>query len=141
MPELPDITVYLEALDQRIARRVLEKIRVVDMFVLRTAIPPIDSLVGRQVVELRRIGKRIVIGFENDLWLVIHLMIAGRLHWADAGGKRVSKNVLAEFFFGNGTLTLTEAGSKRRASVHLVETVAALSAHHPGGIEVFDCSL
>src|SRR5690349_10419873 len=133
MPELPDITVYLEALDRRISRRVLERIRLVDMFVLRTAVPPIDSLHGRRVVELRRIGKRIVIGFEGDLWLVIHLMIAGRLHWADTGAKRVSKNVLAEFVFDFGTLTLTEAGSKRRASVHLVQGVAALSAHDPGG--------
>jgi formamidopyrimidine-DNA glycosylase len=141
MPELPDITVYLEALDRRIARRVLERVRLADMFVLRTAVPPIDSLNGNRVVELRRIGKRIVIGFEHDRWLVIHLMIAGRLHWAEVGGKRVSKNVLAEFVFDRGTLSLTEAGSKRRASLHVVERADALAAHDPGGIDVLTCSL
>jgi formamidopyrimidine-DNA glycosylase len=141
MPELPDITVYLEALDRKIARRVLEKVRLADMFVLRTAVPPIDSLNGKRVVELRRIGKRIVIGFENDRWLVIHLMVAGRLHWTDVGGKPVSKNVLSEFKFENGTLSLTEAGSKRRASIHVVERANALAAHDPGGIDVLTCSL
>jgi formamidopyrimidine-DNA glycosylase len=141
MPELPDITVYLEALDRRISRRVLEKVRLADMFVLRTAVPPIDSLHGKRVVELRRLGKRIVIGFESDRWLVIHLMIAGRLQWADLDAKRVAKNVLVEFFFENGTLSLTEAGSKRRASLHAVEGASALAAHDPGGIDVLTCSL
>lgn len=141
MPELPDITVYLEALDRCISRRVLEKVRLADMFVLRTALPPIDSLNGKRVIELRRIGKRIVIGFEGERWVVIHLMIAGRLHWADVGAKRGGKNVLAEFLFENGTLTLTEAGSKRRASIHVVEGASVLAAHDPGGIDVLTCSL
>jgi len=141
MPELPDITVYIEALDRRIAGRVLEKVRLRDLFVLRTAIPPIDSLDGRRVTELRRIGKRVVIGFEADLWLVVHLMIAGRLHWVDADGKAVGKNVLAELRFENGTLTLTEAGTKHRASLHLVEGVAALARLDPGGIDVLSCTL
>ena len=141
MPELPDITVYLEALDQRIARRVLEKVRLADMFVLRTALPPIETLNGRRVVELRRMGKRIAIGFEGGRWLVIHLMIAGRLHWADIGAKRVGRNLLAEFLFESGTLTLTEAGTKRRASLHVVDGASALAVHDPGGIDVLTCSL
>src|SRR5262245_23710266 len=126
MPELPDITVYLEALAARVEGRRLERVQVVDIFVLRTAIPPIDSLAGRRVTALRRLGKRIVLGFEGDRWLVIHLMIAGRLHWTEAGGKIGSRNVLATFFFENGALTLTEAGTKRRAAMHVVDGEAAL---------------
>ncbi len=99
MPELPDITIYLEALERRLIGRVLERIRLAHVFVLRTAVPPIDSLHGRRVVALRRIGKRIVFGFEGDRWLVLHLMIAGRLQWADAGAKSTARNVLATFFF------------------------------------------
>src|SRR2546421_7397859 len=136
MPELPDITVYLEALERRVIGRRLERIRLADIFVLRTAIPPIDSLEGRRVDRLRRIGKRIAFGFEGDRWLVIHLMIAGRLHWVDPGGKLNNRNVLATFFFENGALTLTEAGTKHRASLHVVDGEQALRAHDPGGIDV-----
>ncbi len=136
MPELPDITVYLEALERRVLGRTLEKIRIVNLFLLRTAIPPIDSLHGRRVVALRRIGKRIVFGFEGDRWLVLHLMIAGRLHWFEAAVKpKAGGNVLATFVFDAGTLTLTEAGTKRRAALHVVGSEAGLAAHDPGGID------
>ena len=141
VPELPDITIYLEALEQRVAGRVLERIRLADMFVLRTAVPPIDSLEGRRVVGLRRLGKRIALGFEGERWLVIHLMIAGRLQWTEPGGKLTSRNVLATFFFDSGALALTEAGTKRRASLHVVDGEAALRAHDRGGIDVMTCSL
>src|SRR5687767_10424826 len=109
MPELPDIAVYLEALERRVLGRLLERIRIEHVFLLRTAIPPIDSIEGRRVVALRRLGKRIVFGFEGDRWLVLHLMIAGRLQWADAGVKSTARNVLATFLFENGILSLTEA--------------------------------
>ena len=140
MPELPDVTVYLEALDRRVLGRTLERIRLADMFVLRTALPPIDSLEGRRVVTLRRLGKRIAFGFEGGAWLVLHLMIAGRLHWAGAGGKLVNRNVLATFFFDSGALTLTEAGTKRRASLHVVADETGLAAHDRGGIDVLACT-
>ncbi len=140
MPELPDITVYLDALSTRLLGRVLERIKIANVFVLRTAVPPIDSLHGRRVVALRRIGKRIVFGFEGDSWLVLHLMIAGRLHWTDAGGKPTGRNVIASFVLEHGTLTLTEAGTKRRASLHVIDGENALSAHDPGGIDVFTCA-
>jgi formamidopyrimidine-DNA glycosylase len=140
MPELPDITVYLEALERRVSGRVLERIRLIDMFVLRTAVPPIDSLEGRRVVALRRLGKRIALGFEGDRWLVIHLMIAGRLQWTEPGGKLGNRNVLVTFFFDSGALTLTEAGTKRRASLHVVDGEAAPTAHDRGGIDVFVAS-
>ena len=147
MPELPDLTVYLEALDRRVVGQVLEKIRLENIFVLRTAQPPIDSLEKRRVVALRRLGKRIVFGFEGDRWLVLHLMIAGRLQWiapsASSGpvaAKPQVRNALAHFVFANGTLTLTEAGTKRRASLHVIDGEAALRAHDPGGIDVFACS-
>ncbi len=139
MPELPDITVYLEALEPRVVGQALEKIRLENIFVLRTAVPPIDSLHGRRVVALRRLGKRIAFGFEGDRWLVLHLMIAGRLQWAEAGVKPKNVNALAHFFFAHGTLTLTEAGTKRRASLHVLDGEAALRAHDPGGIDVFAC--
>jgi formamidopyrimidine-DNA glycosylase len=141
MPELPDVTVYLEALERRVLHRVLERIRLVDMFVLRTAVPPIDSLEGRRVVALRRLGKRIGFGFEGDRWLVLHLMIAGRLQWTDPGGKLSNRNVLATFFFETGALTLTEAGTKRRASLHVIDGEAGLREHDRGGIDVLTCSL
>jgi len=140
MPELPDVTVYCEALERRIVGRVLERVRLADIFVLRTAVPPIDSLSGRRALAVRRIGKRIAIGFEGERWLVVHLMIAGRLHWADPGGKLNGRNVLATFFFANGALTLSEAGTKRRASIHVLDGAAALRAHDPGGIDVFACT-
>jgi formamidopyrimidine-DNA glycosylase len=139
MPELPDITVYIEALERRVVGRRLDRIQLADMFVLRTAVPPIDSLVGRRVTELRRIGKRIVFGFEGDRWLVLHLMIAGRLRWVDGMAKPSGRNVLANFGLEHGTLTLTEAGTKRRASLHVVADEAGLRAHDPGGIDVMTC--
>jgi formamidopyrimidine-DNA glycosylase len=141
MPELPDITVYLETLDRRVVGQVLEKIRLENIFVLRTAVPPIDSLHGRRVIELRRIGKRIAFGFEGGPWLVLHLMIAGRLQWAAPGAKPTARNALAHFFFPGGTLTLTEAGTKRRASLHVVAGEDALRALDPGGIDVLAMTL
>jgi formamidopyrimidine-DNA glycosylase len=140
MPELPDITVYLEALERRLVGRKLERIRLADIFVLRTAVPPIDSLEGRRVAALRRIGKRIAYGFEGDRWLVLHLMIAGRLQWTEGEGKLPGRNVLATFLFENGALTLTEAGTKHRAALHVVEGEAGLRAHDPGGIDVLTCA-
>ncbi len=140
MPELPDITVYLDALAPRVLGRVLQRVRIAHVFLLRTAVPPIDSLPGRRVVALRRIGKRIGFGFEGDRWLVLHLMIAGRLQWVEAGGKPTTRNALADFVFDSGTLTLTEAGTKRRAALHVVDGEAALAAHDPGGIDVFTCA-
>ena len=140
MPELPDLTVYLEALERRVVGRVLERVRLENVFVLRTAVPPIDSLTGRRVVALRRLGKRIVFGFDDDHWLVLHLMIAGRLQWAEGAAKPTARNALAHFVFVNGTLTLTDAGTKRLASLHVVAGEAALQAHDPTGIDVFACS-
>ena len=140
MPELPDITVYLEALERRVLGRVLERVELANVFVLRTAIPPIDSLAGRRVMALRRLGKRIVFGFEGDRWLVLHLMIAGRLRWAERGAKPGGRNGLAILHFENGLLTLTEAGTKRRASLHVVDGEPGLRAHDPGGIDVFAAS-
>ena len=137
MPELPDITVYIEALEARVLGRVLERVRLDDIFVLRTALPPIDSLAGRRVERLRRLGKRIAFGFTGDRWLVVHLMIAGRLQWADAGAKLGARNILATFLFDSGTLALTEAGTKRRASLHVLEGEPALAAHDRGGLDVF----
>lgn len=140
MPELPDITVYCEAIERRMVGRVLDRIRVNDVFVLRTARPPIDSLAGKRVTAVRRLGKRVVLGFEHGAWLVVHLMVAGRLHWADVGGKLSNRNVLATFLFENGALTLTEAGTKHRASIHVVADEAELRRLDPGGIDVMGCS-
>jgi formamidopyrimidine-DNA glycosylase len=137
MPELPDIEAYLTALRPRIVGEPLERVRVAHVFLLRTAEPPLSSAEGRVVRELRRIGKRIAIGLDGDLWLVIHLMIAGRLHWRPVGASLAGRNQLAAFDFPNGTLTLTEAGSKRRASLHVLAGEAALEAIDPGGIDVF----
>jgi formamidopyrimidine-DNA glycosylase len=141
MPELPDINAYLCALETRIVGRTLEKVRVASPFVLRTAQPPISDVQGQEVRELRRIGKRVVIGFSNDLWIVIHLMIAGRLHWRGPGAKLSGRNNLAAFDFADGSLVLTEAGTKRRASLHVVSGEAGLRAMDPGGIEVFSSTL
>jgi formamidopyrimidine-DNA glycosylase len=146
VPELPDIVVYIEALEQRIQGQTLEKVTVASPFLLRTATPPIASVQGRKVVELRRLGKRICVRLEKDLWLVMHLMIAGRLHWKEGQSKgKLSKSPknpgLAAFAFGNGTLSLTEAGSKRRASLHLVEGEAGLRRLDPGGLEIFATEL
>ncbi len=141
MPELPDITIYLEALEKRILNQPLTRLRIASPFLLRTAVPPIQSIENRRVVALRRLGKRIAFGFEDDLWLVLHLMIAGRLHWYEAGAKTPRKNALAVFDFPNGTLTLTEAGTKKRASLHLVQDEATLQQHNPGGLDVAGCTL
>jgi len=136
MPELPDIEVYLETLRERILGRTLESVRLKNPFLLRTAVPPLADAAGRRVTDLRRIGKRIVIGLEGGLFLVIHLMIAGRLHWREPGAKREPRNVLAAFEFADGTLSLTEAGSKRRASLHVIAGEEALAALDPGGLDV-----
>jgi formamidopyrimidine-DNA glycosylase len=140
MPELPDITVYIEALEQRLTGQALERIRIVSPFLLRTFDPPIDALQGRRVEHFRRLGKRIAIGFENDLWLVLHLMIAGRLHWKPAGAKIPAKVGLAAFDFPHGTLLLTEAGSRKRASLYVERGAAAMDAHRPLGIEVLEAN-
>lgn len=141
MPELPDITTYIKALDARIVGQRLERIRIGSPFLLRTADPPISAAQGRIVRELRRIGKRITIGLDGDLWLVLHLMIAGRLHWRDAGATLTGKNSLAAFDFTNGSLVLTEAGSKHRASLSLVQGEESLAEFDPGGIDVFTADL
>jgi formamidopyrimidine-DNA glycosylase len=136
VPELPDIAAYITALEGRIAGRTLTGVSITKPFVLRTADPPVSALVGRSIRELRRIGKRIVIGFDGDLWLVMHLMIAGRLQWRDAGANvGVNRATLASFGFPNGTLVLTEAGAKRRASIHVVRGKTSLASIDPGGIE------
>jgi formamidopyrimidine-DNA glycosylase len=140
MPELPDITVYIEALERRIVGRLLLKVRVNSPFLLRTYEPPLSAAEGKRVGSLRRIGKRIAIGLEEDLWLVLHLMIAGRLHWKSARTKLAGKQNLAAFDFDTGTLTLTEAGAKRRAGLWLLEGAAALAELDPGGLEVLSAS-
>jgi formamidopyrimidine-DNA glycosylase len=141
MPELPDITIYLEALERRILDQPLQKVRIASPFLVRTAVPPIDDARGKRVSALRRIGKRIAIGLENNLWLVLHLMIAGRLHWREQGVKMARKLALAAFDFPNGSLLLTEAGTKKRASLHLVAGDQGLRSLDPGGLEVLDAAL
>ena len=141
MPELPDITVYIEALDSRIVGQPLERTRIPKPFLLRSVDPPISAAQGRRVIGLRRMGKRIVLELEDDLFLVIHLMIAGRLRWVPAGGKVPGKIGLAAFDFTNGTLILTEAGSKRRASLWLVRGEQSLEQFERGGLEVLECDL
>jgi formamidopyrimidine-DNA glycosylase len=138
MPELPDITAYLTALEMRILDRPLERIRLTSPFLLRTVQPPLQNLEGRTVRKLLRIGKRIAIGVDGDLWLVLHLMIAGRLHWRPQNARLAGRNSLAAFDFPNGSLVLTEAGSKRRASLHVLSGEDGLHSVDPGGIEVFD---
>jgi len=166
VPELPDITIYIEALEKRILGQRLEKVRIVSPFLLRSVEPPVASAVGKKVVELRRMGKRICIGLEDgtagkekqegptqksaptetagnepaEIWLVLHLMIAGRLHWG-AEGKKLSKQHLAAFDFANGSLLWTEAGSQRRASLHLARGEAGLAEFDRGGLEVLDATL
>ena len=138
MPELPDITVYIEALERRILGTRLEKVRIRSPFLLRTAQPPLSRIEGQVVKRLRRIGKRIAMEFEGELWLVLHLMIAGRLHWNENGD--VAKNAAAVWQFARGILWLTEAGTKKRASLHLVHGETALRALDAGGLEVTDCT-
>ena len=141
MPELPDITAYISALEPRILGQPLEHVRIASAFLLRTARPAVASVEGHVVRELRRIGKRIAIGVDGDLWLVLHLMIAGRLHWRPSGAKLAGRQNLAAFDFPNGSLVLTEAGTKRRASLHLFEGEEALHSIDPGGIEVLSSDL
>jgi formamidopyrimidine-DNA glycosylase len=141
MPELPDIAAYLSALEPRIIGQQLEHVRLASAFLLRTAQPPITSVEGHIVRELRRIGKRIAIGFDNDLWIVLHLMIAGRLHWRNPGATLTGRNSLVAFDFPKGSLVLTEAGSKRRASLHVFDSEEDLHSIDPGGIDVFASDL
>jgi len=141
MPELPDLTVYLEALEQRIVGRRLERVQIVSPFVLRTAVPPIQAAEQRLLMGVRRIGKRLALALEGDLWIVFHLMIAGRLHWYDPGTAPPRRAVLARLQFDDGLLTLTESGTKRRASIRLIEGESALRSLDPGGLEVLDSSL
>ena len=141
MPELPDIVAYLEALEARIRGQRLERIRLFSPFVLRSVDPSLAEVAGRPVQELRRLGKRIVIGLEGDLFVVLHLMIAGRLHWKPAGARAPGKIGLAALDFDSGTLVLTEAGTKRRAALHLLRGEEALRGQDPGGLEVLESDL
>jgi len=141
VPELPDIVVYMEALEKRINGQTLERVRLASPFLLRTADPPLRAVEGKRVRKLRRIGKRIAIGVQDDLWLVLHLMIAGRLHWRERGVKVSRPRGLAAFDFPNGSLLLTEAGSKKRASLHVVAGEAGLKKLDPGGLEVLGSNL
>jgi len=141
MPELPDITVYIEALDRRILGHTLTQAQIASPFLLRTIEPPVSACVDQKVTALRRVGKRIAIGFDNDIWLVLHLMIAGRLHWFDRAKKPDGRRTLAAFLFDNGCLTLTEAGSQKRASLHMARGETGLAALDPGGMDVMTASL
>jgi formamidopyrimidine-DNA glycosylase len=153
MPELPDISAYITALETRILGQTLERVRLGSIFLLRSVDPPLSAAEGKRVRELRRIGKRIAIGVDEDqrdlpvggrpeyVWLVLHLMIAGRLHWKSAGAKLAGRNALAAFDFQNGSLILTEAGSKRRASLYVVRGEDSLRAMDPGGVEIFETDL
>ena len=164
MPELPDITIYIEALEKRILHDRIHRIQLASPFLVRTAEPPIAAIEGKEVIELRRLGKRICVGFEDGLWMVLHLMIAGRLHWKEPTAKagavarptgvparaarvgwstgraqfaRLPKNTLAIFHLENGQLSLTEAGTQRRASLHIVQGEEGLRGLDPGGVELF----
>src|SRR2546429_3103723 len=141
MPELPDIAAYISALESRIVAQPLIRVQLASPFLLRTAQPPVRSIEGRVVRELRRIGKRIAIGVEGDLWLVLHLMIAGRLHWRLPGAKLAGRQSLAAFDFPNGSLVLTEAGTKHRASLHVLAGEEGLRSIDPGGIDIFASDL
>ena len=141
MPELPDITVYVERAQAKLQGQVLRRLKLLNPFLLRTALPPIGDIEGRRIVAVERLGKRVVLGFDGDLWLVIHLMIAGRLRWLAPGAKPPGRITLALFEFDSGTLVLTEAGTTRRASLHLVAGRAALAAMDPGGIDATNIDL
>jgi formamidopyrimidine-DNA glycosylase len=141
MPELPDIAAYISALEPRIVGQPIKQVRLASPFLLRTAQPPLSSVEGRIVREVRRIGKRIAIGVEGDLWLVLHLMIAGRLHWKPARAKLAGRKSLAAFDFPNGSLVLTEAGTKHRASLYILSGEESLRSIDPGGIDVFASDL
>ncbi len=140
MPELPDIVVYIETLDARLRDQPVEEIRIVSAPLLRTYDPPVQECVGKRVIDLRRLGKRIAIGLENDCWMVLHLMIAGRLHWRTPGTRPAGRRAAATFAFPNGTLVLTEAGSKKRASLHVVRGEQGLSGLHRHGLEVLEAT-
>src|SRR5580658_8076237 len=140
MPELPDVTVYVEAVAARVVGHNLRRGVIRGPFLLRSVTPPVSALEGTAVREVRRVGKRVAIGFENDLWLVLHLMIAGRLHWRDSAPKLTARGPLAAFEFDNGTLTLTEAGTQHRAALHVVEGENGLYALDAGGIDVLNAS-
>ena len=141
MPELPDVTVYVEALRERVVARRLNRIQIRGPFLVRSTTPPLESAFGKTAREVRRVGKRIAFGFEDELWLVLHLMIAGRLHWRAAGSKTNSRSMLAHFEFDSGVLQLTEAGSQHRAALHVVAGEAGLRSLDAGGIEPLDASL
>ncbi|MGI9421284.1 MAG: Fpg/Nei family DNA glycosylase [Geminicoccaceae bacterium] len=141
MPELPDITIYVEALERRLQGQVIDEVRLASPFLLRTVEPSLDEAIGKKVKEVRRLGKRILLGVEGDLWLVFHLMIAGRFHWKNRGVKLAGRHALAAFDFEHGSLTLTEFGPKKRASLHVVQGEEALAEHDPGGIEVLEADL
>ena len=141
MPELPDIAAYIHALEPRIVGSGIERVRIASPFVVRTAQPPVSSVEGRTVREIRRIGKRIAIGLDGGLWLVFHLMIAGRLHWRGASAKLAGRNALASLDFADGSLVLTEAGTKHRASISVVQGEDALRDLDPAGLDVFACNL
>jgi formamidopyrimidine-DNA glycosylase len=141
VPELPDITIYIDALRPRTVGRVLRRVRIASPFLLRTFDPPLEAAHGKTVVGLSRLGKRIVFELEDELYLVLHLMIAGRLHWKGAGAKVAGKQALAAFDFEEATLTLTESSAKKRASLHVVRGAPRLAGHRPEGIEILDCSL
>src|SRR6267378_6914495 len=141
VPELPDIAAYITALEPRILAQPIERVRLASLFLLRTAQPPISDVESRPVIQLRRIGKRIAIGVEGDLWLVLHLMIAGRLHWRPRGTPLNGRNSLAAFDFPNGSLVLTEAGTKHRASLHVLVGEQGLRSVDPGGIDIFSSDL
>jgi formamidopyrimidine-DNA glycosylase len=141
MPELPDVELYVHALRERIAGQPLQRVRVASPFIIRTYDPPLTELEGREVVDVRRMGKRIVLAFAGDLFLIVHLMIAGRFRWREAGASVPGKVGLLAFDFPQGTLVMTEASSRRQASVHVVRGAAAVAGHDPGGAEIFDLDL
>jgi formamidopyrimidine-DNA glycosylase len=140
MPELPDITVYVEALERRVVGATLTSVRVFGPALLRSVEPPLGALEGRRVAGVRRLGKRVVLALESELFVVLHLMVAGRLHWTDTGARPGRGRPLARFAFSSGTLTLSEAGSRKRATLHVVRGESALAAHDPGGLEVLEAS-
>src|SRR5258706_12037778 len=141
MPELPDIVIYLEHLRARVLGERIQSIRLLNPFVLRSVTPPLEETAGQKVIELRRLGKRIVLGLEGNLFLVLHLMIAGRLHWRTTTFAKAGRNGMAVFCFPSGSLLLTEAGSKKRASMHLVRGEVELQSLNPVGVEVLECDL
>jgi formamidopyrimidine-DNA glycosylase len=141
MPELPDITLYVDGLERHVLGQTIDEVRLASPFLLRSVEPSLDDAIGKKVLAVRRLGKRIVLGLEDDLWLVFHLMIAGRFHWKKSGVKLAGRHALAAFDFRGGSLTLTEFGPKKRASLHVVRGEAGLADHDPGGLEVLDADL